>query len=103
MSDILLIKNCLKNTPPFNYRITIDYGILDLALVGDYSQIDLFGTTINLCCKINSSSLSVPNEIIIGENFYRIIKSFSNIGNNYHFIKNGEFKVTEKYPILHIV
>ena len=63
---------------------------LDLALVGDYSQIDLFGTTINLCSKINSSSLSVPNEIIIGDNFYRILKSFPTIINNYNFINNGE-------------
>ena len=43
--------------PPFNYRISMDYGVLDLALVGDYSQIDLFGSTVNLCSKINSSSL----------------------------------------------
>ena len=46
--------------------------------MGEYSQIDLFGTTINLCSKINSS-LSIPNEIIIGDNFYRILKSFSSI------------------------
>ena len=100
MSDILLIKNCLKNTPPFNYRITIDYGILDLALVGDYSQIDLFGSSINLCSKINSSSLSIPNEIVIGDNFYRILKSFSNIINKYDFINNGEFKVSENIRYL---
>ena len=28
--------------PPFNYRISIDYGLVDLALMGEYSQIDLF-------------------------------------------------------------
>ena len=89
-----------EHLPPFNYRITIDYGVLDLALVGDYSQIDLFGSTINLCSKINSSSLSVPNEIIIGDNFYRILKSFSNIINTYNFINNGEFKVTENIRYL---
>ncbi|HEX2405963.1 MAG TPA: adenylate/guanylate cyclase domain-containing protein, partial [Nitrososphaeraceae archaeon] len=90
--------------PLFSYRITIDYGVLDLALVGDYSQIDLFGSTINLCSKINSSSLSVPNEIIIGDNFYRILKSFSNIINKYDFINNGEFKVSEniQYPTYNI-
>ena len=81
--------------PPFNYRISMDYGILDLALVGDYSQIDLFGSTVNLCSKINSSSLSIANQIIIGDNFYRILKSFSNINNNYNFINNGECKITE--------
>ena len=93
-----------EHLPPFNYRITIDYGVLDLALVGDYSQIDLFGTTINLCSKINSSSLSVPNEIIIGDNFYRILKSFPTVINNYNFINNGEYKITEsnKYSTYNI-
>ena len=75
----------------------MDYGVLDLALVGDYSQIDLFGSTINLCSKINSSSLSIPNEIIIGNNFYRILKSFSTIVNNYNFINNGEYRINETF------
>jgi CheY-like chemotaxis protein len=83
-----------EHLPPFNYRITIDYGVLDLALVGDYSQIDLFGSTINLCSKINSS-LSIPNDITIGDNFYRILKSFSSIVNSYNFINNGEYRITE--------
>jgi class 3 adenylate cyclase/CheY-like chemotaxis protein len=83
--------------PPFNYRISMDYGVLDLALVGDYSQIDLFGSAVNVCSKINSSSLSIPNQIIIGDNFYRILTSFSNIGNNYNFINNGEYKINEKF------
>jgi CheY-like chemotaxis protein len=84
-----------QHLPPFNYRITMDYGIIDLALVGDYSQIDLFGSTINLCSKINTCSLSVPNEIIIGENFHRILKTFSSSMDNYNFINNGEYKITE--------
>jgi CheY-like chemotaxis protein len=87
-----------QHLPPFNYKISMDYGVLDLALVGDYSQIDLFGSTINLCSKLNSSSLSVPNEIIIGDNLYRILKTFSNttnVINNYHFTSKGEYKITE--------
>jgi CheY-like chemotaxis protein len=90
---------CNQNLPPFSYRITIDYGVLDLALVGDYSQIDLFGSTINLCSKINSS-LSVPNEIVIGDNFYRVLKSFPLISNDFNFINNGEYKITNStgYP-----
>jgi CheY-like chemotaxis protein len=90
---------CNQNLPPFNYRISIDYGVLDLALVGDYSQLDLFGSTINLCSKINSS-LSVPNEIVIGDNFYRILKSFPLISNDFNFINNGKYKITNStgYP-----
>ena len=92
---------CNQNLPPFNYRISIDYGILDLALVGEYSQIDLFGSTINLCSKINSSSLSVPNEITIGDNLYRVLKSFPSISNDFNIIENGEYKITNStgYPI----
>ena len=83
-----------QHLPPFSYRISMDYGVLDLALVGEYSQIDLFGSTLNICSKINSS-LSIPNTIIIGENFYRVLKSFSNIMDNYNLINNGEYNITE--------
>ena len=93
-----------EHLPPFNYRITIDYGVLDLALVGDYSQIDLFGTTINLCSKINTSSSSIANEIIIGNNFYRILKSFPTILNSYNFINHINYQITEsnRYSLYNI-
>ena len=83
--------------------MSLDYGVLDLALVGDYSQTDLFGSTLNLCSKINSSSLSISNEIIIGDKLYKVLKS-SNIVNNYYFINNGEYKITEtnRYPTYNI-
>ena len=99
-------KELLNNNllPVESYNISLDYGVVDLALAGNSYQIDIFGSTVNLCSKINSSSLSIPNEIIIGNNFYRIIKSFSNILNNYNFINNGELKVTENigYPTYNI-
>ncbi|HET9805866.1 MAG TPA: response regulator [Nitrososphaeraceae archaeon] len=99
----LLLKN---NLPPLeSYKISLDYGVVDLALAGDNYQIDIFGSAVNICSKINSSpSLAPQNEIIIGNNFYRILKSFSNIVNKYNFINNGEFKVTENigYPTYNI-
>jgi class 3 adenylate cyclase len=92
-----------KRLPPFNFRMSLDYGVLDLALVGDYSQTDLFGSTLNLCSKKNSSSLSTPNEIIIGDKLYKVLKS-SNIVNNYYIINNGEYNITEtnRYPTYNI-
>jgi CheY-like chemotaxis protein len=96
----LLKKNNLPSVE--NYKISLDYGVVDLALAGDNYQLDIFGSAVNLCSKINSSS--AHNEIIIGNNFYRILKSFPNILNNYNFINNGEFKVTENigYPTYNI-
>src|SRR5919112_2539831 len=99
----LLMKNNLPSVE--NYKISIDYGVVDLALAGDNYQVDIFGSTVNLCSKINSSpSLASKNELIIGNNFYRILKSFSNIINKYNFINNGEFKITENigYPTYNI-
>ena len=100
MNKELLKKN--NNLPSVeNYKISLDYGVVDLALAGDNYQLDIFGSAVNLCSKINSSpSLSAYNEIIIGDNFYRILKSYPNIINNYNFINNGELKVTENvgYP-----
>src|SRR5829696_2689618 len=100
MNNELLKKNNLPSVE--NYKISLDYGVVDLALAGDNYQLDIFGSAVNLCSKINSSS--AHNEIIIGNNFYRILKSFPNILNNYNFINNGEFKVTENigYPTYNI-
>ncbi len=94
-----------KHLPPFNFRMSLDYGVLYLALVGDYSQTDLFGSTLNLCSKINSSSsLSISNEIIIGDNLYKVLIS-SNIVNHYYFINNGEYQIkeTNRYPTYNII
>jgi two-component system response regulator ChvI len=97
MNKELLMKNNLPSVE--NCKISLDYGVVDLALAGDNYQLDIFGSAVNLCSKINSS-LSTHNEIIIGNNFYRILKSFPNILRNYNFINNGEFKLTENigYP-----
>ncbi|HEX2408157.1 MAG TPA: response regulator [Nitrososphaeraceae archaeon] len=93
-----------QHLPPFNYKIIIDYGLVDLALMGEHSQIDLFGSTINLCSKINSSSLSIPNEIIIGDNVYRVLKSFPSLSKNFNFFNNSEYKITHviRYPTYNI-
>jgi CheY-like chemotaxis protein len=97
-----LLKKKINLTLVENYKISLDYGVVDLALAGDNYQLDIFGSAVNLCSKINSSfsSVAAKNEIIIGNNFYRIIKSFPNVLNKYNFINNGEFKVTENigYP-----
>ena len=55
----LLIKNNLPSIQ--SYKISLDYGVVDLALAGDNYQLDIFGSTVNICSKINSSSLSPQN------------------------------------------
>ena len=40
---------------------------------------------------------TTANQIIIGDNLYRILKSFSNIINKYNFVDNGECKINETF------
>ncbi|HLN33988.1 MAG TPA: response regulator [Nitrososphaeraceae archaeon] len=70
-------KVAAENFPPFNYRISMDYGVVEIALSGEYNQLDIFGSAVNLCAKINI--LSNPNELVIGDNLYRILKAYSPI------------------------
>jgi hypothetical protein len=47
--------------------------------------------------------ISFPNDIIIGERLYKVLKS-SNIVNHYYFINKGGYKIieTNRYPIYNI-
>ena len=56
-----------------NYRISIDYGNVDLSLEDEYSQLGSFGTTANICSQIDS--IYNKGEISIGEKLYKILES----------------------------
>jgi CheY-like chemotaxis protein len=60
---------------------------------------DLFGSTMNICAKINS--MAEPNGIVIGGDMYQIIKSFSFI-DKYQFRElSGGYSIgfTHRYPV----
>nr|MDQ3969401.1 response regulator [Thermoproteota archaeon] len=64
---------------------------------------DLFGSTMNICAKINS--MAEPNGIVIGGDLYQIIKSFSFINDNnngYEFreLREGYYVgFNQRYPV----
>jgi CheY-like chemotaxis protein/class 3 adenylate cyclase len=68
-------KVSIENLPPFNYRISMDYGVIEIALSGEYNQLDIFGSVVNLCAKVNI--VSNPNELVIGDNLYRLLQACS--------------------------
>ena len=69
------------NLPSVSYRISADYGKVEVATsTSSKGREDLFGSTMNICAKINS--MAEPNGIVIGGDLYQIIKSFSFIDNN---------------------
>lgn len=78
-----------EGLPTIGYRISADYGRVEIAKSSASKIEDLFGSTINFCSKINSQA--TLNGIVIGNDLYRIIKSFS------HFEKNCRFEELRGY------
>jgi class 3 adenylate cyclase len=57
---------------PLNYRISSDYGRVEVARSRSSRSDDLFSSAMNLCAKINSKA--PPNRMVIGEALYQLVK-----------------------------
>ncbi len=64
-----------ENLPPVSYRISADYGKVEVATSASSKSKDLFGSTMNVCAKINP--LAEPNGIVIGGDLHQVMQSFS--------------------------
>ncbi len=80
-----------EGLPSLNYRISADYGQVEMAKSGTSQSFDLLGSTVNLCSKINSHAQ--PGGMVIGGDLYRIIKSFNKLHTKYHFKQAGEYTI----------
>lgn len=63
------------NLPPIRYRISANYGRVEIAISPSSNSADLFGSSVNICSKINHLALS--NELIIHSDLHKIIKNKS--------------------------
>ncbi len=91
-----------EGLPPVNYRTSVDYGLVEMATSKSSQNEDLFGSSMNICAKINGKA--VPNGMIIGEGLFNIL------GNAF----DGEYVIEpagvvdlsladkEKYPVYHV-
>ena len=100
VNPIMNIKLKEKGLPNLSYRISADYGRVEVAKSLSSTSEDLFGPTVNLCSKINSKAS--PNQMVIGNNLYQITRS--TLGNNeYHFNKADEYPIDSnsknQYPV----
>jgi len=87
--------------PEISYRISADYGRLEVAMSGETSaSYDLFGPTLNFCSKMNKNAPA--NGIVIGGDLWRIVNSFPSLANSYYFqeIKKMAWKTNRySYPV----
>jgi CheY-like chemotaxis protein len=91
----------VMNLPPLGYRISADYGRVEIAKSPTSLTEDLFGSTMNLCAKINR--MAAQNGMVIGGDLYQIIKSFS--FSDYAFEDIGGYDIGLKhfYPVYSVV
>jgi two-component system response regulator ChvI len=88
--------------PPVSYRISADYGRIEVATTVTSGAEDLFGPTVNMCAKINPQA--EPNGIVIGGDLHEIMKRFS--FKEYSFDQIGKkhpIGVRYSYPVYSVV
>ncbi len=74
-NPILNVDLSKKDLPGINYRISGNYGKVELAISSNSNNVDLFGPTVNICSKINHLALS--NEMVISKDLYNVISRTS--------------------------
>jgi two-component system response regulator ChvI len=89
-----------EGLPNLSYRISADYGRVEVAKSLTSTSEDLFGPTVNLCAKINSKA--EPNGMVIGNNLYQVTKAI--FDDNYHFNKIDGYSIDDnQYSVYSIV
>jgi two-component system, OmpR family, response regulator ChvI len=87
--------------PPINYRISSDYGKIEVARSGPSRIVDVFGSTVNICAKINSRA--PLNGLIIGGDLYQIVKGYQELSSSFIIKKMGAYSTegsrTPSYPL----
>lgn len=88
-----------ESLPSMAYRISADYGRVAIAKSITSDSDDLFGTTVNLCAKINR--YAKPNTMIIGSDLYLVIQSITSLKNDYELKAAGHYSVGIRggYPL----
>jgi CheY-like chemotaxis protein/class 3 adenylate cyclase len=97
--NIINAKLRSENLPSVSYRISADYGKVEVATSTSSKSEDLFGSTMNICAKINS--MAEPNGIVMGEALHQIIRSFS-FADEYQFKelqRRYSIGFSERYPV----
>ena len=90
---IINAKLCKEKLSPINFRISLDYGKVEVAKSITSPDDDLFGSPMNLCSKINAEA--ALNELVMGDNLYENIKKFSSLNSmslnslNYYTFKQA--------------
>jgi CheY-like chemotaxis protein/class 3 adenylate cyclase len=97
--DIINAKLSSENLPSVSYRFCAVFGWAVVSTSTSSKTEDLFGSTVNICAKINS--MAKPYQIVIGGDLHQIVRSFP-FADRYHFKElQGGYSVglSRRYPV----
>lgn len=85
-----------ENLPKIDYRISADYGKVEVAKSRSSTDFDLIGHTMNMCAKMNSRAK--PQGLVIGGDLYEVLKRFKfTFSDRYDFQPIGEYSAGLRY------
>ena len=97
--------------PSLYYKISADYGTVEVARsISSPDTKDLFGSTMNVCAKINS--MAPVNGMVIGSDLYYIARKLSTSSakshdHYYNFKRVGEYSIAasfkHRYPVYSVI
>ena len=88
-----------EGLPAISYRISADYGTVEVAKSLSSRDYDLFGTTMNMCSKINH--FAPVNGIVLGDDMHSMLQHLHVDKNDYQIMELDTYLSGHKfsYPI----
>jgi len=89
--------------PEIDYRISADYGRVEIATSASSMAEDMFGPTVSMCAKINTKAST--NSLVIGGDLYRIMStSFPLALRNYCIKETSGYSsgLKQAYPVYQV-
>lgn len=98
-ADIINAKMKEHGLPSVKYRVSMDFGTVMLANSVASENDDIFGSTVNVCSKINR--IAKPNGVVIGSDMYHIVKNFD----EFAFVADTGFSLgmAIEYPVYEVL
>jgi class 3 adenylate cyclase len=96
--DFINAKLNSEELPSVSYRVSADYGKVEVGTTVTSGVEDFFGPTVSICAKINS--IAEPNGIVVGNALFQIINQFS--FDDYEFTNTSGWMLTgtkNLYPV----
>lgn len=85
--------------PELSYRISATFGPVRVAIIATSAIDDIFGSTVNICSKINS--LAKPNTMVIGQQLYEKVKGIK--GYVFEKIASYDVDAENKFDVYQLV